>query len=382
VLVRILPLMITVFVVFLVTGVALPALPLYVHQRLGLGTFAIGAVAGAQFAASLITRMGAGVFADNRGAKRALLVGLATAATAGLLYLASLAVVETPLASAGILLAGRAVLGAAESLVIVGAQSWGLGLVGRENAGKVISWLGIALYGALAAGAPLGSALYAAYGFAAISLATIVAPIATLALVGPLTPVAPKPHVRVELLKVATAVSMPGIALAFASVGFGVMTAFSVLLFLERGWRPAWLAYTAFAVAFIAARIMFGHLPDQKGGARIAMLFAIVEAAGFAALWASPSRWIGFVGAAVVGFGYSLVYPGLGIEAVRRAPAEARGLAIGVFTAYLDLALGVLLPALGLLAGVAGLSTVFIASAILSLAAAPIAASLATSSKK
>ena len=111
--VRILPLMMAVFVVFLVTGVALPALPLHIHERLGLGAFAVGTVAGAQFAASLISRVGAGVFADNRGAKLAVLAGLGTASMAGLLYLGSLGFLETPLTSAGILLAGRAVLGAA-----------------------------------------------------------------------------------------------------------------------------------------------------------------------------------------------------------------------------------------------------------------------------
>src|SRR5271166_4961321 len=112
---RILPLMAAVFVVFLVTGVALPALPLHIHQRLGLGTFAVGTVAGAQFAASLISRVGAGAFSDARGAKLALVLGLGMAAAAGLIYLLSLAFLRAPLASAAILLAGRAVLGAAES---------------------------------------------------------------------------------------------------------------------------------------------------------------------------------------------------------------------------------------------------------------------------
>jgi len=375
---RILPLMAAVFVMFLVTGVALPALPLHINQRLGLGTFAVGMVAGAQFAASLISRVGAGAFSDLRGAKLALLLGLGMAAAAGLLYLVSLAFVEAPLTSVAILLAGRAVLGAAESFVIVGAQSWGLAAAGPDHAGNVISWLGVAMYGAFAVGAPLGAALFAAYGFAAISLVTIVAPIATLAIVAPLTPVAAKPRNKTELLRVAATALTPGLALAFSSVGFGVMTAFSVLFFVERGWQPAWLAYTAFALAFVVARVGLGHLPDRQGGAKIAAIFATIEAAGFATLWAAPSSWWGFLGAAMVGFGYSLVFPGLGVEAVRRAPPEARGLAIGVYTAYLDVALGVLLPALGLLGGAAGLGSVFLASALLSLAAVPIAVSLAS----
>src|SRR5260221_212376 len=45
-----LPIIAVVFIAFLVIGLALPVLPLHVHQDLGLGTFVVGLVAGAQFA--------------------------------------------------------------------------------------------------------------------------------------------------------------------------------------------------------------------------------------------------------------------------------------------------------------------------------------------
>jgi MFS family permease len=371
------PLMAAVFTVFLVTGIALPALPLHVQQRLGLGTFVVGIVSGAQFAASLISRVGAGAYSDTSGAKRAAVLGLALASAAGLLYLLSLVLILNPVASASVLVVGRAALGAAESFVIVGAQSWGLALAGPEHTGKVIAWLGLAMYGAFAVGAPIGSALYAAYGFAAIAVATLLGPLAALIFLIPLQAPILKSRQRADVLEVAAAVFAPGAALALASVGFGVMSAFSVLLFVERGWRPAWLSYTMFALAFVAARALFGNLPDRRGGARIAALFAIIEAAGFALLWVAPWPALGFAGAALVGFGYSLVFPGLGAEAVSRVSPSARGLAIGVFTAYLDLALGLLLPALGWLGGSCGLGSVFLVSAALSLLAAPVAAALA-----
>ena len=41
-----LPIMAVVLVGFLVIGLALPVLPLYVHQDLGLGTFVVGLVTG------------------------------------------------------------------------------------------------------------------------------------------------------------------------------------------------------------------------------------------------------------------------------------------------------------------------------------------------
>ena len=44
-----------VLIGFLVIGLALPVLPLHVHQELGLGTFVVGLVTGSQFAASLVS---------------------------------------------------------------------------------------------------------------------------------------------------------------------------------------------------------------------------------------------------------------------------------------------------------------------------------------
>lgn len=83
------PLIAVVLVLFLITGLAIPALPLYVHQGLGLGTFVVGLVSGAQFAASLVSRIWSGRYADQRGAKCAVVARLGAAAVAGLLYMLS-----------------------------------------------------------------------------------------------------------------------------------------------------------------------------------------------------------------------------------------------------------------------------------------------------
>src|SRR6266568_5881496 len=125
-----LPLMVVVLVVFLITGFAIPVLPLHVHQGLGFGTFVVGLVTGSQFAASVISRVWAGRQADTRGAKQAVIAGLLASAAAGLLYLVSLSFVSKPGISVAILLLGRAVLGAGESFIITGAQTWGLALAG------------------------------------------------------------------------------------------------------------------------------------------------------------------------------------------------------------------------------------------------------------
>src|SRR6195952_2601059 len=84
------PIMAAVFVAFLVIGIAIPVLPLHVHQGLGQSTFLVGLVVGSQFAAAIVSRVWAGRHADKRGPKRAVIVGLSIAAVAGLLYMLSL----------------------------------------------------------------------------------------------------------------------------------------------------------------------------------------------------------------------------------------------------------------------------------------------------
>lgn len=367
------PIMVVVLSAFLIIGVALPVLPLHVNHGLGLGAFVVGLVAGSQFAASLISRVWSGVYADTRGAKGAVVVGLLTATAGGILYLLSLGFVGTPRVSVSILLLGRALLGGAESFIMTGALSWGLALVGAQSAGKVIAWVGTAMFAALAVGAPIGTALYSIGGFAAVGLATTLVPLVALLFAAPLSAVPPQGGHRPSLTTVAGAVWMPGLGAALSSIGFGAILAFSALLFADRGWLPVWLPFSAFATSLIVARVLFGKLPDRLGGARVALVTVFVEAAGLALIWWGQSEIWAAVGAVLTGIGYSLVYPGFGVEAVRRAPPQSRGLAMGAYTAFLDVALGLGSPALGLIAGSAGLGAVFLASAVVVLGAALIA---------
>jgi MFS family permease len=375
-----LPIMAAVFIAFIVIGLAMPVLPLHVHQGLGLSTFVVGLVAGSQFAAAILSRAWAGRHADARGAKIAVVTGLMIAAAAGLLYLLSLRFVGAPAIAVTILLLGRALLGVGESFIITGAQSWGLTLLGAQNTGKVLAWIGSAMFAAFALGAPVGTALYASHGFTAIALATTLLPIATLLFVTPLRRVPTTARGQAGLMKVMAAVWVPGVASALSSVGFGAIIAFSALLFVARGWA-AWPAFTTFATAFILTRLALGHLADRVGGATVALVCALIEAAGLGLIWLSPWSMLALAGAALTGIGYSLVYPGFGVEALRSAPPQSRGLAMGAYTAFLDVALGFGIPALGLLADVAGLGAVFVASMLAAGGAAAIAVAMLTAAR-
>jgi predicted MFS family arabinose efflux permease len=121
------------------------------------------------------------------------------------------------------------------------------------------------------------------------------------------------------------------------------------------------------------ALVFFSHVADAIGGAKVALMCALIEAAGQALIWLAVRPEMALAGAAITGFGFSLVYPAFGVEAVHRVPAQSRGLAMGAYTAFLDLAQGLASPALGLIAAGARLNVVFLVSAGTVLCAALVA---------
>lgn len=357
-----LPIVVALFIGFLMVGMPLPVIPVHVNQVLGFGPVAVGMLVGSQFLASLLSRPWAGSIADARGPKQAVATGFLAAIVAGVMYLASLVVLAQPALSFAVLLAGRLFLGCAESLVATGALAWGIARVGPARAGTMMVWVGNAIFAAWALGAPIGSALYAWHGLAAVGVAAIGMPaIALLILRGVVgTPAATGK--RASFLAVARKVWLPGLGLAFTSTGFGAITAFIALLFAAHDWANASLAFTAFGIAFIVARLLFGHLPDRVGGARVALWVVAVGAAGQFLIWQAWMPVMAYAGAALTGFGYSLAFPAFGVEAVRRAPPAARGTAMGAYVLFLDLALGFTGPIAGVIAGAAGFGAVYLAA--------------------
>jgi len=152
------------FIGYLNIGIPLAVLPGYVHSDLGFGAVIAGLVISVQYLATLLSRPYAGKIIDNQGSKRAVMIGLAGCGLSGVFMLISAWTPNLPMLSLISLFVGRLVLGSAESLVGSGSIGWGIGRVGAANTAKVISWNGIASYGALAIGAPLGVWLVSHFG--------------------------------------------------------------------------------------------------------------------------------------------------------------------------------------------------------------------------
>jgi MFS family permease len=113
-------------------------------------------------------------------------------------------------------------------------------------------------------------------------------------------------------------------------------------------------------LAFIAARLLFIHTIDRFGGFQVGMASLAVESLGILLLWLAPWPWVAFAGSAIAGFGFSLVFPSLGVEAVKRVTESNRGAALGVYTAFADVSFFLTGPLAGAVIGVYGYSSAFL----------------------
>ncbi len=361
---RMMRIALALFVGFLCVGLPLPVIPIFVKHSLGFSDFAVGVSVGIQFLATVLTRGYAGRLADHKGGKRSVYQGVATCMIAGLVYaVAAWLPVSAPV-KLGVLILGRLVLGLGESQFVTGSLAWTIATAGQSRAGKAMAWVGMALYGSLALGAPLGMALFHAGGFAWVALGAAVVPLIA-GLIASTVPAVEAVHgERVPLRRVVRLIWPAGVSLALQGVGFATIGAFASLYFTSRGWVHVGLGMTCFGVAFALMRILFGHLPDRIGGYQVALCSMVVEAIGQAMLWLAPNEAVALGGALVTGLGCSLVYPALGVEALKTVPPTSRGTAMGGFVAFQDIAYGVTGPVTGVLATQFGYPCVFLVGSV------------------
>ena len=352
------------FIGYMNIGIPLAVLPGYVHNHLGYGTVIAGLVISVQYLATLLSRPYASRIIDNRGSKRAVMYGLAGCGLSGVLMLASTWTAAMPALSLTCLLIGRLVLGSAESLVGSGAIGWGIGRVGAQNTAKVISWNGIASYGAIAIGAPLGVLMVSHWGMWSMGASIIALATVGLLLAWPKRAAPIVSGVRLPFLHVLGRVLPHGAGLALGSIGFGTIATFITLYYATNQWENAVLCLSLFGASFIGARLLFGNLINRIGGFRVAIACLSVETLGLLLLWLAPNPDLALAGAALSGFGFSLVFPALGVEAVNLVPASSRGAAVGAYSLFIDLSLGITGPLVGAVAAGFGFASIFLFAAM------------------
>ncbi|CAP55252.1 MFS transporter [Gluconacetobacter diazotrophicus] len=350
-------------------GLPLAVIPVFVHGTLGYNTVVAGLAVSLQYLATFASRAQAGRFVDGRGAKPAVMIGLATCVAAGVALMLAGLLSGHAVPSVLLLITSRILMGVGESWTATGAILWNIGRVGAERTAQVISWNGITSYGGIAFGAPVGALLSQLAppmgGLAGVGLLSAVLPAAGLVLATRYAPVPPMTKGEtMPFSQVFWRVLPYGIVLACGSVGFGAISACLSLYFADRHWDGAALALMMFGVVFVMVRLLFSRQIGLRGGRTVAIVSLLVEVAGLLILWRSSGVPAADLGAALTGAGFSLVFPALGVEAVTRAGPQNRGAALGVFSVFLDIGIGISGPMLGLVINSLGYGPMFLASAL------------------
>jgi len=348
------------FICYLSIGLPLAVLPPYVHLRMGYSAVLAGLVISIQYIATLASRPWAGRISDRAGAKVSVLWGMGACTASGVMLVVASLLHFIPWLSITALIASRLILGIGESLGSTGSTLWGITSAGHESTAKVISFNGISTYGAMALGAPLGVILDNQWGLSSIGLLTIVIGAVSLFLAFRKPPVPVVHGEHLPFSHVLGRVAPHGMGLALGGVCYSVLATFITLFYASRHWNGAALCLTAFGVGFIVARLLFIQTINRFGGYPVAMVCLAVESAGLFLLWQAHSTSMAIAGATLGGFGFSLVFPAIGVEAVKRVPENNRGTALGVYTAFADVSFFLTGPIAGAVIGAFGYASVFL----------------------
>ena len=353
------------FATYLTIGLPLAVLPGFVNDGLGYNAFWAGVVISLQYIATLLSRPHAGRYADSWGPKRVVVLGLFGSLISGLCILLSALMEQQAILSLALLCLGRVLLGVGQSFCGTGTSLWGVAKVGSLHIGRVISWNGIVTYGAMAIGAPLGVIIFRSGGLLLLSGVIIAISVLAIVLALPRAPVKGSKARPLPFRAVLGKVYGFGLLLAMGSAGFGVIATFITLFYRERGWDGAAFALTMFSAAFVGARLLFPNAINKLGGLRVASICFAIEAVGLFMVAGSVDPWMAKAGAFLTGAGFSLVFPAIGVVAVKMVPQQNQGSALATYTAFMDLSLGITGPIAGFIMSYAGVSRVYLLAALL-----------------
>ena len=360
---QILPAVFFTFVSYLSVGIPLAVLPLFVHMNLGYGTVLAGLVISAQYVATILSRPNAGRMTDTRGARRTVIYGMLACALSGAATFAAAFFHAQPPLCLGLLFLSRLPLGVGEGMGSTGAMMWGIGRAGSQHIAKVISWNGVATFTALSIGAPLGVFLNQRWGLATSGLFVSLAALSAILFALRLPPIPVSPRRHLPFTHIFGHIVPYGTALALGGLGFGVLATFITLYFARLHWSGAAFSLTIYGVCFILTRVLFAGLIPRLGGFPVALVSLFVEIFGLLLLGFARVPFAAFAAAGLIGFGFSLVFPALAVEAVRHIPVENRGTALGTYNVFIDVSLFLAGPIAGTIISHAGYPAVFLACA-------------------
>lgn len=291
----------------------------------------------------------AGVLADRMGARRVLLAAGLLSAIGLVAVLLAAGAASAPSGSGAVdapvlaLAAGRIVFGAGNAAVATALTAWVVAEAPRRERGRALGLFGLSVWVGLALGPVLGENLEQVAGSSgiwsgAIALQLLGVAAASFARDGRASAHPAATRIRSQRTPFARHLARPGAVGFTAWAAEGFMIAFLIQHLVRQGLDAQGLlgaanVFTVFAGSVIAVRLLLGGLPDRLGPVVTARIALVVLALGLAVLAIADGFALAALGAALIGAGYSPLFPALTLLATGQLPAHRRSAGVGVFSA-------------------------------------------------
>lgn len=349
---------ISTFFIFVVFYALLTFTPLYVLNDLG-GTATEGGLAVSAFLLSaIIMRFFAGMILEKFGKKKILIFSLFLFTVSTVLYVF--------VGSFTVLLLLRFFQGIWFSLLTTVAGAIAADIIPPERRGEGLGYYGIAMNLAVVAGPFIALSLQPYVSsqaiFVILSVIMIIGFFCALAV-----QVDEGSFVKQEKHKLTINDFLEKKSMPIATVGFFISFAYaSILTFISvyaesLGLiKAASFFFVVYAIAMLLVRPFSGRIFDVMGPGVVIIPSIIVFGIGLISLSFTASSWMLLLSGALVGLGYGTLLPSFQTLAIQAADKHRSGYATGTFFAFYDSGIAIGSVSLGLVAGFAGYSNLYL----------------------
>ncbi len=348
------------FVGYFIIGLSLSVLPIFITKSLGYSLLIAGMVISLQYISTFFLRAYSGKIIDGKGPKPAVLFSMIGFSLTGIFLILAYYFKFSPILSLSFLIITRLLTGCAEGMVGASPINWAIMDLGEKHTAKIISYNGVACYGALAIGASLGIVIEHAYSLYGIGILSII-----LGILGFFFAKTKEnktnlnPQENQSFWKVLGKVAPFGVCLALGGIGFASISTFITLYYNYFHWNNGALCLSIFGGLFVAGRLVFSNVINNYGGIKVAIACLFVETIGLLIIAFATNAQMALVGAGVTGLGFSLIFPALGVVAIKSVSPSSQGSALAGYGLFIDISLGVAGPIIGSVADFFGMQFIF-----------------------
>jgi MFS family permease len=345
----------------------MPTLPMFLSGTLHASATEASAALSAYVVAAIAVRFLAGYLIDTLPRKGLYLATFAVFAALTAAYL----LVESVLSLAVL----RFAYGLAWGVITTSGNTLAIDIVPSPRRGEGIGYYGMSMNIAMALGPMTGLFLAASGPFSRVFAASILAAVLGLAIAFAIrVPPRPRqPHQVISLDRFLLLPAIPaGTGLLLVTLSYGVVLTYTAMLAKEHGIGGGGFFFVALAVGILLARLTTGRLLDRGHGVLLAVSGAALAAASLALVGLHPRPWTFFSTALAMGLGYGMNYPAVQNLIVDMAGHHQRGTANSTYYIAFDVGVGLGIFFAGPVASRVGLSGVFAASALTTVAGATV----------